>query len=152
MSVIIQPERVVLTSGEAQRFFADKPQVDWSLSPERGRISHNGEYKAPMLIFNSRIVEVTARSRANPLETGTAGIALSSAPFWISVIAGNWFLWVPALLIALFLVWPPPVQPVSVAVDVDPPTVTLAPKQIQQFFATVPNALDQEVIWSDSSG
>jgi len=44
------------------------------------------------------------------------------------------------------------VQPVSVAVEVDPPTVTLAAKQMQQFFATVPNALDQEVIWSASNG
>ena len=108
MSVTIQPESVVLTSGEVQRFFADKPQMEWSLSPQRGRISNDGEYKAPMLIFNSRIVEVTARNRANPLETGIAVIALSSAPFWMSVLAGLWALLFPALLIALFLVWPPP--------------------------------------------
>ena len=37
MSVTIQPESVVLTSGEVQRFFADKPQMEWSTSPQRGQ-------------------------------------------------------------------------------------------------------------------
>jgi hypothetical protein len=151
MSLNIAPSHVTLNPCEKQRFTADQPNVTWSLSPNRGSIDQQGEYRAPWMVLLTRDITVTATDAATH-QTGSSIATICSTPFWMASIATLWFVLFPALIALLFLVWPGNVAPAPVIVTVEPAAVTLSASHPQQFVASVEGATSQSVVWSASMG
>ena len=150
MSLTIQPSRVTLTSREKQQFVASSANVNWNLSPQKGKLQ-DGTYQAPLVLVLSKSVAVTATDPTTG-ETAMATVELSSAPLWMAAIATLWFLLFPTLIAGVLICWPRAPKPPAISVTVSPPALTLAGSQPQQFVASVGGTSDQGVIWSASMG
>jgi len=150
--VTIQPATVRLKGGDSQAFTCDKNTAHWSVSDDKAK-STDGPmylYKAPAKyrVWFSRDVVVTAEADGEPAVS--AVITLVSTPAWIAALTVFYVALFLALVIGVFVVWPP--APAVPWVELSPPMVTIAPGYAQQFEARVWNARDQGVTWSVTDG
>ncbi|MDX2154447.1 MAG: hypothetical protein SFV54_27140 [Bryobacteraceae bacterium] len=146
---MIEPTVVSLGPNESVAFSTDAP--NWTALPNVGSFDPKTRvYSAPRLLFRSRSVYITASSTVNPAEGGTAEIRLNAAPSWIPLLSVYWAVLFVLLAIAAWNTWPSvPEEPV---LTVHPPSVTLAPNQIQQFTATLGDRPHPDITWTATSG
>ena len=101
--MMVSPYIALMTTGQAGQPFvaasdqADGQMVSWSLSPEVGTINDAGIYTPPGSVTIARPVTITATSRQDFLETGSATVVLLPAvptglavlPSYVSLKAGE---------------------------------------------------------------
>ncbi len=83
--IALTPASASLAAGKTQQFSASvlnvpNNAVRWSVSPSLGSINAAGLYTAPALVSAASIVNVIARSFANPSAAATASITVQPAP------------------------------------------------------------------------
>ena len=152
----VLPETVELSGGDVQAFSVSNSGlvVDWSTQPQGlGQIDAHGIYRAPDKVPNPRSVVVLAVTPGGA-QYGTATVTLSDAPRAVKLL--GWYAITVAVLLGLALVvfW----RFLSVVrepmVVINPPEITLDPKQDQDivFDAIVLGDLKNGVTWSASDG
>ena len=83
--ISLTPSSLSLAAGKSQQFSAavlntPNSAVRWSVSPMVGSVNSAGLYTAPALISTSTVVNVIARSFANPNASATAAITVIPPP------------------------------------------------------------------------
>jgi RHS repeat-associated protein len=127
VSVSVAPLSGTLAVGQTQQLIATVSNttdtgVTWTVNPAgAGSVSASGLYTAPATIGTNQTVNVTATSLADPSQSATATLVLTS---------------------------PASVVPVSVAVN--PASAVVYPGQSQQLIATVANTSNTAVSWQIS--
>jgi YD repeat-containing protein len=127
VGISVTPANATLAAGGAQQFLANivnakNTGVSWSLAPGGlGSISSSGLYTAPASIGGQQTVIVTGTSLADPAQSASATINLSTG---VTLPQGS--------------------------VSINPTAATLYANQTQQFSASVFNSTDTSVTWSIS--
>src|SRR5271165_420213 len=145
----MQPQSVTLLPGGSQQFTAPAGAVRWAITPNIGSINNLGLYRAPLWLWLSQTVEVSALDAADN-QLSRATVTITSARSWMALLGIFWAVVSLGLLGGVLALWPPPAGPASVTVF--PIAATLQKGETLQFLSSATGTGDTAVVWLASEG